>query len=145
MSASRARRASRPETGRQALPGAARRALRRVPVPRLMRVRGRSMEPTLRDGDAVLALTGIPVRPGGVAVVRLPPDRAGAVRPLAVKRVTGRDPDDPARWWIDSDDPAHGLTSFDVGGLPEQAMRAVVVARLPRRRRRSPAAVRDGG
>jgi hypothetical protein len=103
------------------------------------------MEPTLRDGDIVVALTGIRVRPGRVAVVRLPPDRHGAPRPLAVKRVTGRDPGDPTRWWVDSDDPAHGVTSFEVGGLPEEAVRAVVLARLPRGRHRGPAAAGDAG
>jgi hypothetical protein len=58
--------------------------------------------------------------------VRLPPDASGAPRPLAVKRVTGPDPDDPTRWWVDSDNPAEGVTSFDVGSLAEPDIVAVV-------------------
>ena len=97
-----------------------------IPLPALVRVRGRSMLPTYRDGDVLLVVRGARPRPGRAGVVRLPPDASGAPRPLAVKRVTGPDPDDPTRWWVDSDNPAEGVTSFDVGSLAEPDIVAVV-------------------
>lgn len=88
------------------------------------------MEPTLREGDLLLVLWGARVRRGDMAVVRLPDDAQGRPRPLSVKRVTGRDPDDPARWWLDSDNPREGVTSFDVGSITGDDVLAVVRARL---------------
>lgn len=95
-----------------------------------MRVRGRSMEPTLHEGDVLLALRGAGIRPRDVVVVRLPPDPAGLPRPVAVKRIAGRDPDAPERWWVDSDNPREGVTSFDVGSLEQSAVEARVIARI---------------
>ena len=92
------------------------------------------MEPTLRDGDLLLVVHGLGPRPGHLALVRLPPDRDGLPRPLSVKRVTP-DPDDPSRWWVDSDNARDGVTSFDVGSLAAEDVVADVLARLPRRRR----------
>lgn len=94
------------------------------------------MEPTLHEGDILLALWGARVRPGAVVVVRLPPDASGSARPLSVKRVSGADPDAPARWWLDSDNPREGVTSFDVGSLDPSDVVAVVVARVSPRPRR---------
>jgi phage repressor protein C with HTH and peptisase S24 domain len=91
------------------------------------------MEPTYRDGDVLLVLRGLRPRSGRVAVVRLPADRAGTPRPLAVKRVTGPDPDDGSRWWIDSDNAAEGVTSFDVGSLGAEDVLAVAVGIVWRR------------
>ena len=108
---------------------------RTIPRPGLVRVRGRSMEPTLRDGDVLLVVHGLAPRPGSVAVVRLPPDAQGRPRPVAVKRVTGPDPDEPGRWWIDSDNAAEGVTSFDIGSLAPQDVLARVVGRVHRARR----------
>ncbi|MFZ5869402.1 MAG: S24/S26 family peptidase, partial [Actinomycetota bacterium] len=54
----------------------------------LARVRGVSMEPTLRDGDLLLVRWGARPRPGRLAVVRLPEGR-----PLSVKRVVRQVPD----------------------------------------------------
>ena len=107
-----------------------------MPRPALVRVRGRSMEPTLREGDLLLVLHGLAPQRGRLALVRLPPDRDGMPRPLSVKRVAGPDPDDASRWWIDSDNAREGVTSFDVGSIPPEDVVARVVARLPRRRRR---------
>ncbi len=77
----------------------------------LVRVRGRSMLPTLADGDVVLVRTGRRVgrraRPGRLAVVRLSSDR-----PLAVKRLGIRDPDG---WWVERDNPADGVDSWQLG------------------------------
>ena len=88
------------------------------------------MQPTLHEGDLLLSLWGARVRAGQVAVVRLPDDRDGNPRPLSVKRVTGPDPDDEARWWLDSDNPREGLTSFDVGSVGDADVLALVLARL---------------
>ncbi|WP_200942539.1 S24/S26 family peptidase [Knoellia sp. Soil729] len=101
-----------------------------IPRPRVVRVRGRSMEPTLHEGDLLLTLWGARPRRGCVAVVHLPPDRAGADRPVSVKRITGPDPVEGSRWWLDSDNPREGVTSFDVGSIAPDDVLATVVARL---------------
>lgn len=98
-------------------------------------VRGRSMLPTLRDGDRVLVAYGARPRPGRLVVCRLPPDGEGRPRPLAIKRLTG-----PAAhhglpgpgWWVERDNPAEGVDSWQVGALPPEAILAVVLVRLPR-------------
>jgi signal peptidase I len=90
-------------------------------------VRGRSMEPTLYDGDRLVVRHGATPRPGDVVVVRLPE------RGLAVKRATMRQPDG---WWVERDNPAEGVDSWLVGAVPEHDVVAVVRARLwPWRRR----------
>ncbi|MEO7070777.1 MAG: S26 family signal peptidase [Nostocoides sp.] len=93
---------------------------------------GRSMEPTLCSGDLLVVARGIRPRIGSLAVCRLPPDPAGAPRPLAVKRVTGRDPADPTRWWVERDNLREGVDSWLVGSLATADIRAVVLGRLPR-------------
>ena len=91
-------------------------------------VHGRSMEPTLHDGDRLLVRHGATPRPGEVVVVRLPQ------RGLAVKRATMRQPDG---WWVERDNPAEGVDSWLVGAVPERDVVAVVRARLwPLRRTR---------
>jgi phage repressor protein C with HTH and peptisase S24 domain len=88
------------------------------------------MEPTLHEGDLVLVLWGRSVRPGVVAVVRLPPDAVGAPRPISIKRVARVDPHAPGRWWLDSDNPREGVTSFEVGSLAPDDVLAVALARV---------------
>lgn len=83
----------------------------------LVRVTGTSMQPTLREGDVVLVRSPGRPRAGRIAVVRLPPDTDGAPRPLSIKRLTGPDPADPARWWIERDNPRAGVDSWLVGSL----------------------------
>lgn len=84
-------------------------------------VRGRSMEPTLRDGDRLLVRHGGPPRIGAMAVVRLPDGT------VAVKRVTRREPDG---WWVERDNPAVGVDSWAVGAIPDDDVIARVVARI---------------
>ncbi len=98
----------------------------------LARVRGRSMLPTLRDGDLLLVAYGVRPRIGRLALVTLPPDDSGQARPISVKRVTGRDPDGGQGWWVERDNPTEGIDSWQVGALPSDAVLAAVVTRLPR-------------
>jgi phage repressor protein C with HTH and peptisase S24 domain len=84
-------------------------------------VRGRSMQPTLYDGDLLVVTHGATPRVGQLVVVRLPD---GVV---AVKRATRRDPDG---WWVERDNPAVGVDSWLVGAIPESSVVAVVRRRL---------------
>lgn len=84
-------------------------------------VRGRSMQPTLYDGDRLLVLHGVPPRPGRLAVVRLPD---GVV---AVKRATRRDGDG---WWVERDNPAEGVDSWLVGAIADREVIARVLVRI---------------
>ena len=84
-------------------------------------VRGRSMEPTLYDGDRLLLVHGSPPRIGRLAVVRLPDGT------VAVKRVTRRE---PAGWWVERDNPAVGVDSWTVGAVPDEAVLARVLCRV---------------
>jgi phage repressor protein C with HTH and peptisase S24 domain len=91
-------------------------------------VRGRSMQPTLYDGDRLLVRHGAVPRVGDVVVVRLPD---GVV---AVKRATMRD---PAGWWVERDNPDEGVDSWTVGAIAERDVVAVAKVRLwPVRRTR---------
>ncbi|MGW0228914.1 S24 family peptidase [Actinopolymorpha singaporensis] len=93
-------------------------------------VRGRSMQPTLRDGDRLVVRyntsgtageTDVPVRPGSLVLVRLPH------RPLSVKRLVRREPEG---WWVERDNPYEGVDSWQVGAVPPQDLVAVVISRL---------------
>jgi phage repressor protein C with HTH and peptisase S24 domain len=84
-------------------------------------VRGRSMQPTLYDGDRLLVVHNAAPRAGGLAVVRLPD---GVV---AVKRVTRRETDG---WWVERDNPHEGVDSWLVGAVPDADVLARVVARV---------------
>lgn len=85
-------------------------------------VRGRSMEPTLRDGDRLLVRYGRPPRAGQVAVVRLP-GRAG----WSVKRVSHQDGEG---CWVERDNQAEGVDSWLVGVVPGQDVLAVALLRV---------------
>jgi hypothetical protein len=93
------------------------------------------MEPTLHTGDRLVVLRGAPPRLGRLAIVRLPDDSHGVRRPLAIKRVTGRDPSDPTRYWVESDNQsAPGVTdswTHGIGSLAREQIRALVLFRLP--------------
>jgi hypothetical protein len=90
------------------------------------------MLPTLADGDRLLVRWGR--RPtsdrlarGALVVVELPPDPSGRPRPQAVKRAVRHDGDG---WWVERDSATEGVDSWQVGALADDAMLAVVVARL---------------
>ncbi len=91
------------------------------------RVRGRSMLPTLADGDRLLVRYDDVPAAGDLVVVRLPPGPDGQDRPLAVKRVAWRE---QAGWWVERDNPAEGVDSWSVGAIADYDVVAVVVARV---------------
>ena len=100
--------------------------MRRSGVGRVV-VRGRSMEPTLRDGDHLLVRWGGAPRAGRLVVVRWPG------RPLSVKRA-GQLADDG--WWVERDNPAEGVDSWQAGPVAPADVVGVVLLRLwPLRRR----------
>ena len=90
-------------------------------------VRGVSMEPTLRAGDRLLVRYAARPRPGRLAVLRLPPELDGSARPVAVKRLSR---EEESAWWVDRDNPAYGVDSWQVGTIPAADVLALVVARV---------------
>jgi len=97
-----------------------------VRSPRLPRlgmaiVRGRSMTPTLRDGDRLLVRYGARPLAGRLAVVRF----ADGV--VAVKRLDHRSDDG---WWVVRDNAFEGRDSWSGGAIVEDGVLALVVARL---------------
>jgi SOS-response transcriptional repressor LexA len=92
----------------------------------LVRVRGRSMLPTLADGDVLLVRGGgmrRRARPGRLVVARLSADR-----PLSVKRLGIRD---GAGWWVERDNPAEGVDSWQLGRpVPDADILGVVLLRI---------------
>jgi len=91
------------------------------------------MEPTLHEGDRLLVMYGARPLRGKLAVVLLPGDSSGAVRPLAVKRIALPDPDGSDGWWVERDNPLEGVDSWSagVGAIPADGIRARVLLRLP--------------
>lgn len=87
----------------------------------LVVVRGRSMQPSVRDGDRLLIRYGGTPAPGRLAVVRLPD------RPLAIKRATRRVQDG---WWVERDNPVEGVDSWQVGAIAEADVVAIVTCRI---------------
>lgn len=89
-------------------------------------VRGRSMQPALREGDRLLVRYGGSVRPGALVLARFPDGT------LAVKRAVERRTDrmgEPA-WWLLSDNAAEGVDSRHRGPIRDRDVLAVVVLRL---------------
>jgi phage repressor protein C with HTH and peptisase S24 domain len=84
-------------------------------------VRGRSMRPTLRDGDRLLVRHGAAPRAGDLVVVRLP-DGVVAVKRATMRRDGG--------WWVERDNPDEGVDSWQVGAIPEADVLAVVRLRV---------------
>lgn len=84
-------------------------------------VRGRSMEPTLREGDRLLVRYAVAPRPGDLAVVRF----ADGV--VAVKRL---DHHGPEGWWVTRDNPREGRDSWSASAVPDADVLARVRLRL---------------
>nr|WP_232303680.1 S24/S26 family peptidase [Pseudofrankia sp. DC12] len=89
---------------------------------RAVSVRGASMVPTLRDGDACLVWWGRAAQPGDVVVARLPGGRG-----LGVKRAQFADPD--GSWWLRSDNVGVGTDSAAFGMVPGQDVLGRVLVR----------------
>lgn len=84
-------------------------------------VRGRSMSPTLEEGDRLLVRYGAPPKPGAVAVVRF----ADGV--VAVKRLDHRSSDG---WWVVRDNAFEGRDSWSGGAIAEDGVLALVLLRM---------------
>ncbi len=84
-------------------------------------VRGRSMTPTLRDGDRLLVRYGTTPRAGRLAVVRF---SDGVV---AVKRLDHRS---PSGWWVVRDNAFEGRDSWSGGAIAKDGVLALVLARI---------------
>ena len=108
----------------------------------LMRVRGLSMRPTLREGDLVLTVPLPPVsgdgplhgaawearrrlvRPGVMVVLSEP----GAHEHLIIKRVTAITPDGVE---VVGDDPGWSIDSRTFGSVPHRDVRRIVLGKVP--------------
>lgn len=91
---------------------------------RLIRVRGRSMEPTLRDGDLVLARSGgrgRAPRTGDVVCIRRPNE------PQMIKRLG---PVDPAGGFRLSGDGAASAPAIDLGVVTGEQIAARAIVRI---------------
>ncbi len=84
-------------------------------------VRGRSMTPTLLDGDRLLVRYGATPRAGSLAVVRF----ADGV--VAVKRLDHESRDG---WWVVRDNAFEGRDSWSAGAIGRDGVLALVVARI---------------
>jgi phage repressor protein C with HTH and peptisase S24 domain len=85
-------------------------------------VRGRSMQPTLRAGDLLLVHYDATPQPGRIAVVRLP-----GRSDLSIKRIGWAD---SGGWFIERDNPAEGVDSWQVGSVQSDAVVAIALLRV---------------
>ncbi len=137
----------RRRSGRSAVPLLLATALVGVGLRRsLVRVRGLSMRPTLREGDLVVTVPLPPVagdgplegpawrlrerlvRPGTLVVLSEPSDRAHLIIKRAT-RVTAEGVD------VIGDDPGWSIDSRTFGTVPHRDVRRIVLGRLPLPRR----------
>ena len=101
-----------------------------IGMPQIVRVSGRSMQPTLVERDLLL-LSRIygPLRPRQLVVAQLPGGRGPGV-----KRVGIGPEDDPVMRnggvWLERDNSAAGTDSWLFGAVPSCDIRGVVLARL---------------
>lgn len=94
-------------------------------------VRGRSMLPTLREGDRLLVRYGARVRPGALVVARFP-DGTVAVKRAQERRPvrSGATAAGAVGWWLVSDNPDEGVDSRHRGPVAEDQVLAVVRLRV---------------
>ncbi len=91
------------------------------------RVSGESMLPTLRHGDLLWVSYGADkVRAGQLVVARFP-DGTVAVKRAHSRRTTRAG---TSGWWLVSDNPDRGVDSRHRGPVTDEAVLAVVSARL---------------
>jgi hypothetical protein len=93
----------------------------RIPRLGVAIVRGRSMTPTLLDGDRLLVSYGAVPAPGSLAVVRF---SDGVV---AVKRLDHQSRDG---WWVVRDNAFEGRDSWSGGAIAPDGVLAMVLVRL---------------
>ncbi len=105
-------------------------AVLRTPRLGITTAHGRSMEPTLHEGDRVVVLHGVIPRPGRLALVKLP-DGPNGPRPPRVKRLSKRSPKMGDGWWIERDNPKAGLDSWEVGAVADDDVLGQVLIRVP--------------
>lgn len=86
-------------------------------------VRGRSMLPTLREGDRLLVVYGGTPAAGRIAVVRLP-DGVVAVKRLDVLADDG--------WWVSRDNPREGADSWSAGRAVDEVIGIAALRLWPR-------------
>jgi hypothetical protein len=84
-------------------------------------VRGRSMTPTLQEGDRLLIHHGSVPRPGAVAVVRF---SDGVVAVKRLDHLAGEG------WWVARDNMFEGRDSWSAGAIAPSDVLALVVVRL---------------
>jgi signal peptidase I len=92
----------------------------------LARVRGRSMTPTLREGDRLLVRYGARPRPGDVVVARFPDDTLTVKRAESPRETRTGEPG----WWLTSDNPGEGVDSRHRGVFAAEAVLGVVRLRV---------------
>ncbi len=90
-------------------------------------VRGRSMLPTLRDGDRLLVRRGRSPRVGDIVLARFR-DGSVVVKRVAEQRAAG--------WWLLSDNASEGLADSRAKGVvpPDDVVGVVVLRVWPRPR-----------
>lgn len=89
-------------------------------------VHGRSMEPTLSDGDRLLVSYAAAPAAGDVVLVQFPDGTVAVKRAVEQRPVRSGGPG----WWLLSDNPDEGVDSRHRGPVAHESVLAVVRLRL---------------
>ena len=89
-------------------------------------VRGRSMEPTLSDGDRLLVSYAAAPAAGDVVLAQLADDTVAVKRAVEQRSLRSGGPG----WWLLSDNPDEGVDSRHRGPVGDGDVRAVVLGRV---------------